>query len=141
MSLQVPTNGSGSVIDTNTIGGAERQNVTLGDPVTVANKVLVGADKSLSVQSGGQNTTAIAAAAAASAIKASAGRLRKVLVTTAGTAALNFYDNATTNTGTIIGVVTAAAVAGTVFTFDMTAANGIWCASTTNTPAVTVSWD
>lgn len=90
---------------------------------------------------GGNATVAVAAAAAAVAIKATAGRLAKVLVTTAGTAELDFFDNATTNSGTKIGVVTAAAVAGTIFDFNMIAVNGIWCASGTNTPAVTVSYD
>lgn len=119
--------------------------VTNGQAVTQAMtargaQIIASGVDTVYVATGGSTTAAVAAAAAASAIKASAGRLCKVLVTTAGTAALNFYDNASTNTGTIIGTVTAAAVAGTVFTFDMPAANGIWCASGTNTPAVTVSY-
>lgn len=90
---------------------------------------------------GGNKTVAVAAAAVAAAIKALPGRLAKVLVTTAGTAELDFFDNAAAGSGTKIGVVTAAAVAGTIFDFNMIAVNGIWCNSGTNTPAVTVSYD
>ena len=141
MSLQVPPNGTGSVIDTNTIGSKERQNVSIGDPVTVANVAKVDVGQNLSTQSGGNNTTAVAAAAAAAAIKASAGRLRKILITALGTAAVSFYDNASAASGTIIAYIPASQAAGSILTFDMSAANGIWCASTTNTPAMTVSWD
>jgi len=94
----------------------------------------------LEVTTGGIQTTPVAAAAAALAIKATPGRLHKVLVTTLGTAALVFYDNATAASGTIIGVIAASAPAGTVTAFDMPAAAGIWCASGTSTPAVTISW-
>lgn len=88
----------------------------------------------------GQRTTAVAAAAAAAAIKATPGRLCAVLVTTLGTAELQFFDNASAASGTKIGVVAASTVAGTVLAFNMPAAAGIWCNSGTNTPAVTVSF-
>lgn len=92
-------------------------------------------------QVGRGSTTAIAAAAAASAIKATSGSLISVLVTTTGTAALLLYDNATTASGTIIGVIPAnAAATGVPFVFNMPAANGIWCASGTNSPAITINW-
>jgi hypothetical protein len=71
------------------------------------------------------------------------GRLAKVLVTTAGTGAGNvlFYDNATTNTGTIIGIVAATiSVTGTPLTFDIPAANGIVCAQVASGPVFTVSY-
>ena len=95
----------------------------------------------LNTNSGGSKTAPVVAAAAAAAIKATPGRLCKVMVTTLGTAALLFYDNASAASGTIIGAIAASAAVGTVSTFDMPAANGIWCASGTNTPAVTVSYD
>lgn len=89
---------------------------------------------------GGTTTTPVAAAAAAAAIKASAGALHKIVVTTLGTAALSFYDNATTNSGTILFTIPASAAVGSIYDIQFPAANGIWCASGTNTPAVTVGW-
>jgi hypothetical protein len=87
-------------------------------------------------------TQAVAAAAAAALIGAAEpGRLFKVTVTTLGTAALNFYDNATTNSGTILLAIPASAAVGTIYTVDMPTANGIWCASGANSPAVTVSYN
>lgn len=90
--------------------------------------------------SGGSQTTAVAAAAAAAAIKASTGALHRVIVTTAGTAALSFYDNASAASGTILLTIPANATAGTIYDVQFPAANGIWCASGTNSPAVTVGW-
>lgn len=90
--------------------------------------------------SGGRQTTAIAAAGSAN-IKATPGRLAKVLVTTAGTAVLTFYDNAAGgSTGTIIGVVAANAAVGTLLDVQMPAAAGISAVGGAGSPAVTVSW-
>lgn len=94
----------------------------------------------LYIISGGLNTTPVAAAAAAAAIKASVGALHKIVVTTLGTAALSFYDNASTNSGTILFTVPASAAVGSIYDVHFPAANGIWCASGSNTPAVTVGW-
>lgn len=88
---------------------------------------------------GAVNTTAVAAAASAVAIKAGPGRLVSVLVTTLGTAGLTFQDGLTA-TGTVIGSLPASAAVGTVYRFDMPAAVGIFCNAGTNTPAVTVGW-
>lgn len=89
---------------------------------------------------GGINTSPVAAAAAAAAIKASPGALHKIVITTLGTAAVSFYDNATTNSGTILFTVPASAPIGTIYDIQFPAAAGIWCASTANTPAMTVGW-
>lgn len=89
---------------------------------------------------GGRSTAAIAAGAAAAAVKASAGRLARVLVTATGTANLLFYDNATAGSGTVIGVIPSTATVGQVFDIQMPAQNGIWAASGTGTPGVTVSY-
>ena len=61
------------------------------------------------------------------AVKAGAGRLLKVVVTTATAGgAITIYDNASTNSGTILLAVPAAAAAGTVYDVNLPAANGIY---------------
>jgi hypothetical protein len=94
------------------------------------------------VTTGGGQTTAIAAANASNTVvKASSGRLARVLVTTVGANAMQIYDNASTTTGTLIGVIPASAAVGTVISFEMPAANGITVAGSATNPAVTISWD
>jgi hypothetical protein len=74
-------------------------------------------------------------------IKATPGRLAKVLCSTANaTNAINIYDNATTNSGTIIGVIPTTATAGQIFDLQMPAANGITIAATASAGTITVSW-
>lgn len=91
--------------------------------------------------SGGLQTTAISAGLTAdTTIKGAAGRLCKVLVTSAGTNALLIYDNATGHTGTIICSIAANAAAGTLVDLQMPAALGITIQGNSNNPAVTVSW-
>jgi hypothetical protein len=92
--------------------------------------------------SGGGSTKVVAAAAGTTVVKASAGRLCKVLVT-GGTisAALTFYDNATTTTGNVVGIIPAtAAVTGIPFIFDWPCANGITGDFLTGSPAVSISY-
>lgn len=91
---------------------------------------------------GGSQTAAIAAGTgtAAVVVKDTAGRLCKVLVTAAGSAALTFYDNASAATGTVIGVIPATAVAGDLYTLDIPAANGIVAGQVSGSPAATVSY-
>jgi hypothetical protein len=90
-------------------------------------------DQTVSVPTGAANTV----------VKARAGRLRNVLVTTAGTGAgqVNFYDNATTNSGTIVGAIPATVSIGTWYTFQMPVGAGIVCANVANGPVLTVSFD
>jgi len=92
---------------------------------------------------GGVSTSSIAAAATNTVVKASAGRLCRVLVTTAGTAALTFYDNATggATTGNILGVVPANAGVGSVYDFQFLASTGIQAPGGASTPAVTVGYN
>ncbi len=86
------------------------------------------------------NTTPITAGTAANTvIKGSPGRLFTVQVTTVGTNAMSFYDNATTASGTIIGQLAASAPVGT-YTFNTPAVNGITAGGNAANPAVTVSW-
>lgn len=92
------------------------------------------------VSDGGSQTMALAAATPA-VVKAAAGCLCRVLVTTAGTGAGIFYDNASAASGTVIGYVPANAAIGTPYSFQMPAANGIYYGGAANSPALTVSWD
>jgi hypothetical protein len=71
------------------------------------------------------------------------GRLCKVLITAAGTAPgfVTIYDNSTTSTGTIVGMVPGSAALGTIRDFDMPVASGIVVAGVANGPALTLSYD
>jgi hypothetical protein len=74
-------------------------------------------------------------------IKSTPGRLAKILCSTANaTNAINIYDNATTNSGTIIGVIPTTATIGQIFDLQMPAANGITIAATASAGTITVSW-
>ena len=78
---------------------------------------------------------------ATGAVKASAGRLCKVIVTTAlSAAAITIYDNATAATGNVLAVIPASTAAGTIYDFQIVAANGIYASfGGTGTIAVTYS--
>lgn len=74
-------------------------------------------------------------------VKAGPGRLCRALVTVAGTAApVLIYDNASAASGTVIGYIPTAAVAGTVIEFDMPALLGIVVAGVATNPGVTLSF-
>jgi hypothetical protein len=92
----------------------------------------------------GGSTTAVVAASVATntVIKATPGRLCRVLVTTlAGAAVTNFYDNATTAAGTVIAMIAASAAAGTMVVIEMPAAAGITVGGAATNPAMTISFD
>jgi len=87
------------------------------------------------------NTVAVAAGVATdTVVKASAGRLAKVLVTATGTAALLIFDNASGHTGTVIGALPASPAVGSIYDFNMSAANGITLQGAAANPAVTISF-
>jgi hypothetical protein len=88
-------------------------------------------------------TSTVASAAANTVIKAGPGRLLRVLVTTAGTGTGNvlFYDNATTNSGTVIGMIPATIAIGTAYLFSMPAALGITCQNVASGPVLTVNFE
>jgi hypothetical protein len=87
-------------------------------------------------------TVPIAAATSGpTVIKASQGRLARVLVTTQGTTtAETFYDNPSACSGTIIGVIPVTATVGTVYQIDLGANTGITACGGTLSPAVTVGY-
>ena len=88
-------------------------------------------------------TATVASGAGNTVVAKHPSRIRHVLVTTAGTGTGNvlFFDSATTNSGTIIGVIPATVAAGAIFSFSMPAANGIVCQNVASGPALTVSFD
>jgi hypothetical protein len=90
---------------------------------------------------GGITTTAVASAVTSvQVIKSVSGRLCKVLVTASNTSSVTFYDNSATTTGTIIGLVPASAALGTVYSFNLPAANGITGSGSAGAPGYTVSF-
>src|SRR5690349_6380632 len=90
----------------------------------------------------GQFTVSVPSGAANTIIKAAPGRLCRIVVTTTGAGAGNvqFFDNASTNSGTVIGAVPANATAGQFFDFQMPAANGIVAQNVASGPVLTVSF-
>lgn len=88
------------------------------------------------------NGTQAANTASNTAIKGSAGTLYSATVTTTGTAGLVVYDNASTNSGTILLSIPANATVGTIYAFPggMPAANGITSAGVSNCPGVTFAY-
>lgn len=74
-------------------------------------------------------------------IKGAPGRLLKAAVTTAtASAAVTFYDNASSGSGIPLLVIPAATAAGTVYDVNLPAANGITVVSAGATGNVTVAW-
>lgn len=83
----------------------------------------------------------VAAGTGTTVVKASPGRLVAAVVTgAASTGALTFYDNASTGSGTVIGVVPASAGSGTRWPFETPAVNGITAVGAAGSAAVTVSY-
>lgn len=83
----------------------------------------------------------VAAGVGTTVVKGSAGRLVSAVVTGANsTGALTFYDNATTGSGTVIGVVPSGATTGTRYPLEVPAVNGIVAVGATGSAAVTVSY-
>lgn len=140
-------NAAASVLATTfTIGGvvlgdSTSQNNTVSDPVFPWRRQSIGADGAAASASGGQSTVAVAAAGSAN-VKASAGRLCRVVITVAGTASITFYDNAAGNsTGTIIGITPVTTTVGQVFDFSIPAASGISAVGGVGSPGVTVGFN
>lgn len=97
------------------------------------------------VHVGGVNNLSVGASGASPSghVKTTSGRLCKAQVTTAGggSVALLIYDNSLgDNSGTVIGVIKAAAAVGDQYTFDMPAANGISIPAQAGAPTVTLSY-
>lgn len=86
-------------------------------------------------------TATVAANAGTVVVKASPGRLYRVLVTTAAsTGVLTIYDNASAASGTVLAVVPASTAAGTLYNLEVPAANGITVSAPASCAAVTLSY-
>lgn len=83
--------------------------------------------------------TAVSVSASLTVISATPVQFFTALVTTDGTAAMTFYDNASAASGTVVGAIPANAPIGSVFTFNMPTANGLVVSGNAANPAVTVS--
>jgi hypothetical protein len=88
------------------------------------------------------NCTSVASAAANTVLVVGQGRLCSVIVTTAGTGTGNvlFFDSATTNSGTIVGVLPATIAVGTLYLFNFPVQLGLVCQNVASGPILTVSW-
>lgn len=133
---------TGSAFPANAFGQGVKALTTSPTAATTGNLVAVTGDVmgEVLVTSGGLVTSSVPANAANVVVKATAGRLCRVLVTTTGVTAMQIFDNASTNSGTIIGALPASAAIGGVYDFEMPAALGITIAGSATNPAVTVSW-
>jgi hypothetical protein len=133
---------TGSAVPANAFYGGVKALTTSPTAATTGNLVGLTGDVmgEALVSSGGLVTTSVPANASNVVVKGSAGRLCRLLVTTTGVTAMLIYDNATTNSGTLIGALPASAAIGGVYDFEMPAANGITIAGSATNPAVTVSW-
>lgn len=96
----------------------------------------------------GKYNAAVAAAAIAAGVvilKAAPGRLCRVLVTIATTAAqpITIFDNASAGSGTVIGVIPGGSTAGQIFDFEMPANLGITIGTNASLAAgsITVSFE
>lgn len=147
MSLPV-TPGSGATVAADQIGSASppasSQYVQYIKPDVGAPGASspVTATNPMPSQGGGGQTGTVPTGAGNTEIKTSAGRLCKVVVTAAGTGTGNvlIYDNASTNSGTVLAAIPATIAAGQIYPLDMPAANGITAANVANGPALTVSY-
>ena len=85
------------------------------------------------------NSAGVASAAAAAAVSTVPGRLFQVMVTQAGTSALNVYDNASAASGLVVCAIPANAVVGSTYLFTpVPVNNGIFVNSGAGTPGVTL---
>lgn len=110
---------------------------TLGGPATA-----VSPTTPCPTQGGGGAYKAVAAGTGAGNVVVSAvpGRLVKIVVVTTNTAAISLYDNASTNSGTVLFTVPANAGSGTIYSLDIPTVNGIVAAQVNNSPTLIVTY-
>ena len=99
------------------------------------------ADKITQTSNGGQYAAAVAAGASGAAVVLTgAGRLCKVIVMTSGSAATDIYDN-TAASGTKVLTIPANPTVGAIYDAQLPVTTGIFPAGTTNTSALTITYD
>jgi hypothetical protein len=133
---------TGSAYPANGFGMAVKALTTSPTAASTGNLTALTADVmgEALVATGGLVTTAVPANASNVVVKGAAGRLCNVLITATGVTSMVIYDNATTNSGTVIGAIPASPTVGNTYNFSMPAANGITIAGSATNPAITVSW-
>jgi hypothetical protein len=130
MSIQLPPNSTGTVLDTNTISSKDRQIINIGDPTTGANQVTVGANgaaymspidgnkttyaSALTAINVGTSATTVLAQVVGSATKTV--RVTKIRVSATQSTAAVYYDLNIVKSSTAISGGTASA--GTVVPLD-----------------------
>jgi hypothetical protein len=85
------------------------------------------------------STTPITAAST-TVLKAGPGRLIKVVVTASAAGVVTVYDNATTNSGTVLFATPASPAVGTIYTIDLPAVNGLTVVAASTPSSVTIGW-
>jgi hypothetical protein len=111
-----------------------------GKPVAVPVYQVDANGSPLPGASGGAKTATVAATASA-IISTQPCRLCRVLITSAGTASLVFYDNAAgTASGVIVGVTPVTTSVGQIYDFNFPTNVGLSAVGQTGSPGVTVSW-
>lgn len=133
------TEGSGRNIAVYTdSSGNYRQVIVLGDEAGTTAEVPNGV---LLTSNGGNDYAVVAASTATNTVvRTGTGRLCKVLITTLGTAAVTFYDNASAASGNVIGYIPASAAAGTVYDFNLPHTSGIVASGNANNPGMTITF-
>lgn len=79
----------------------------------------------------------------AGAVAARPSLLRRVIVTSTGSAGtpVQFFDNASAASGAVIAAIPGNASLGTVYMFDAPADNGIYCTIPASGPTLYIIWD
>lgn len=99
------------------------------------------ADKSLPHSDGGQyRSTHAAGSSGAAAASAVPGRLCRVVVLSAGSAATDIYDNASAASGVKLFTIPANPTVGDIYNVQMPAVNGIYVAGASNTSQCCVTY-
>lgn len=134
---------SSGVLQCNTVyvSDTARNHLQIADGTYPWRKAAIDSSGNIGMRAAQSNVpVAAGVGTAASVVKSSPGYLKGVLVTATGTANLQFFDNASAASGTVIGVVPSSATLGQFFPCDMPALLGITAAKLSGTPAVTVSY-
>jgi hypothetical protein len=94
----------------------------------------------LPISNGGQSSAFIATGASTTNLKAFAGRVCKVCITTAGTAAFSIFDSLV-GSGTAVFVSPASTPQGTVYDLQFPLNVGLTVVNVSSGPAFAISWD
>ena len=93
------------------------------------------------VTDGGSSIKAVAAGTSGdTVVKATPGRICRILITTTGTNPMQVFDNASAGSGTIIACLPASPTVGTTYVFGLPASAGITVKGHASNPGVTISY-